>query len=86
MNKVLIYNKKSISKSTTWLLFLLFGWSYGSMGKIGLQLLYWFTGGGFGLWMLYRLFTLNKAIKKYNLDIAIGLGMSEEELKILDLM
>ena len=30
------------NKSTAWIFFILFGWSYGSLGKISLQLL-WYT-------------------------------------------
>jgi len=46
------------------------GWSYGSLNKIGLQLLYYFSLGGLGMWMIIRLFTLNGAIKDYNRTIA----------------
>lgn len=55
-----------INPTTAWLMFLFLGWSYGSMGQMGKQILYYLTLGGLGLWTIYRLFTLNSAIRKYN--------------------
>jgi len=49
-----------------WLLFLFLGWSYGSLGQPWKQVFFYLTFGGFGFWTIYRLFTLNKAIRKYN--------------------
>jgi hypothetical protein len=40
------------------------------MDKIGKQILFYLTLGGCGIWTLYRLFTLNGAIKEYNKKIA----------------
>ena len=34
-NKEAIYNGRKVSKSKVWLLFLFFGWSYGTFDKIG---------------------------------------------------
>ena len=52
-NKEAIYNGRKVSKSKTWLLFLFLGWSYGAFDKIGKQILFYCTAGGFGLWTLY---------------------------------
>ena len=52
--------------STIWITFLFLGWSYGSLGQPVKQLFYYLTLGGFGLWTLYVLFTLNSKIRKYN--------------------
>jgi len=84
-DKLMIYNQRSVNKTTTWLLFLFLGWSYGSMDQIGKQILYYLTGGGFFLWTLYRLFTLNGAIRKYNLRIAAEVGMDNKEMAVLGL-
>ena len=81
--KVNIYLSQKANPSTVWLLFLFFGWSYGSLGKIGTQILYYITLGGFGLWMLVRLFTLQGAIKKHNRDLALRIGLTEAEIKAL---
>ena len=45
-NKEAIYNGRKVSKSKTWLLFLFLGWSYGSIDKIGKQILFYVTAGG----------------------------------------
>jgi len=58
--------KKQLDKSTVWLLFLFLGWSYGSFGKIAKQIIFYCTFGGFGIWTLYVLFTLNNKIEKFN--------------------
>jgi len=68
------------NSSTIWLLFIFLGWSYGSMEQIGKQIFFYLTAGGLGLWVLYRLFTLSGAIKKYNKTLAIRLGMSSDEM------
>ena len=42
-SKLLAYQNASANKTTVWLLFLFLGWSYGSMDKIGLQIVYYLT-------------------------------------------
>lgn len=86
MDKQFIYAQRSIRPTSTWVLFILFGWSYGSMNKMGLQLMYWLTLGGFGVWALIRLLTLNDAIREYNLTIGRECGFTEDELRQLGLL
>ena len=81
--KILLAQNQLANTTTTWLLFLFLGWSYGSLGKIGLQILYYITLGGFGLWTLIRLFTLNEAIKEYNKNICVRIGLSADEMLML---
>ena len=85
-DKLLAFNSRKANSTNIWLLFLFLGWSYGSLGKIGLQILYYFTLGGFGVWVLIRLFTLNGAIKKYNRTISNELKMDAEDMNLLNLM
>ena len=86
MDKFQIYQERKYNSTTGWLLFLFLGWSYGSMNKIGKQIFFYLTLGGLGLWTLYRLFTLNRAMKEYNKKIAIGLGFENKELLQLRLI
>tara|TARA_B100001059_G_scaffold108272_1_gene108077 strand:- start:324 stop:584 length:261 start_codon:yes stop_codon:yes gene_type:complete len=86
MDKLLVYQERKYNTSTGWLLFLLLGWSYGSMNSMGKQIFYYITLGGVGLWTLYRLFTLSSAMKKYNKKIAIELGFDNKELLQLGLI
>ena len=86
MDKHEIYRERKANSSTIWILFIFLGWSYGSLGKIGLQIFYYLTLGGLGIWMLIRLFTLNGAIKEYNKNIAKDVGFSNDELVQLGLL
>jgi hypothetical protein len=85
-NKLLAFQSRQVNSTKIWLLFLFLGWSYGSLDKIGIQILYYITAGGLGLWTLIRLFTLNGAIKDYNRKIAEQVGLSAEEMTTLNLV
>ncbi|RUT72829.1 hypothetical protein [Ancylomarina longa] len=85
-NKLLAYESRKANPTTIWLLFLFLGWSYGSLEKIGLQILYYITLGGFGFWALIRLFTLNGSIKSYNRRIAGQVGFDNQEMALLNLL
>ena len=84
-DKLLVYNQRSINKTTTWLLFLFLGWSYGSMDQVGKQIFFYLTLGGLGFWTLFRLFTLNGAIQDYNKKIAAEVGMDNQEMATMGL-
>ena len=86
MDKQFAYNERKANPTLVWLLFLFLGWSYGSLGKIGTQILYYITLGGLGVWALIRLFTLQGAIRDYNRGIAVKLGFSSEELNLMGLV
>lgn len=79
MENLLMYNNSKLNSGKIWILFLFFGWSYGSMDKIGLQILFYLTFGGFGLWTLIRLFTLNSSIKDYNRSIALKCNLTSAQ-------
>ena len=85
-DKLLAFESRKANPTTVWLLFLFLGWSYGSLDKIGLQILYYITFGGFGLWALIRLFTLNGDIKSYNRRIAGQIGLDNQDMAILNLL
>lgn len=80
------YNNRRIDKGTAWILFLLLGWSYGSMGSMLKQIFFYLTLGGLGIWAIYRLFTLNGAIKRYNRAIALEVGLDNNDLLKLGLI
>ena len=86
MDKFQIYEERKYNTTTGWLLFHLLGWSYRSMNKMAKQIFFYITLGGLGLWTIYRLFTLNGAMKKYNKKIAIELGFTNKELVQLGLI
>lgn len=84
-NKLLVYENRKANPSTVWLLFLFLGWSYGSLDKIGMQILFYVTFGGIGIWTLIRLFTLSSAIKSYNRRVAGQVGLDNQEMVALNL-
>ena len=85
-NKLMAYESRKANSTLIWLLFLFLGWSYGSLNKIGVQILFYITAGGFGLWAIVRLFTLNGAIKSYNRVIAAQVGLDNQEMATLNLI
>ena len=85
-DKLFFYNNRKANSSTIWILFLFLGWSYGSLDKAGLQVLFYLTFGGFGIWAFVRLFTLNASIKTYNRQLATKIGLTNEEMLALNLM
>jgi hypothetical protein len=80
-----MYSSQKVNSSTVWILFILFGWSYGSLDKIGLQILYYLTFGGFGFWFFFRLFTLGSSIKEHNRLVGMRCGLSQTDMAIMGL-
>jgi hypothetical protein len=74
--KLMLAQQELVNPTTTWVLFFFLGWSYGSMNQMGLQIAYYLTFGGLGIWTLYRLFTLNSAIKQYNNTVYMKYGLN----------
>ena len=83
---LMIYESTKLNSTVIWLLFLFLGWSYGSMDKVGMQILFYVTVGGFGFWALVRLFTLNGAIKEYNRKKAILANLSSKQMLAMGLV
>lgn len=83
--KLSFYNERKLESGRMWILFLFLGWSYGSMGQMGKQILFYLTLGGLGLWTIYVLFTLSDKIKKFNKNIARQVGLNEEDILMLGL-
>lgn len=86
VERLTIYNSRKLDINQMWILFLFLGWSYGSMNQIGKQIFYYLTFGGFGLWTLYRLFTLSSKVKTYNKIIAQEIGMTISEMMLLGIL
>ncbi|GAI76456.1 unnamed protein product [marine sediment metagenome] len=86
-NTDMLLAKSEFKNSTTiWLLFLFLGWSYGNLGKIGLQILYYITFGCLGLWTIIRLFTLNQSIRNYNQNICVRFNLTTDQMKKLGVL
>ena len=69
MNKHYLQSKiKSVGVAYL-LYFLLFGTHYAYLGKWGLQILFWITLGGLGIWAFIDLFTMSGKVDRYNANI-----------------
>ena len=65
MNKY-YFEKQLKSTGTAYLFFFLFGAHFAYLNKWGLQILFWLTLYGFGIWGLIELFTVSNRVEKYN--------------------
>ena len=67
------------SKGTAFLMYWFLGAHYAYLGKWGVQLAYWFTLGGLGIWLMVDLFRIGGLVKRYNNLIYEELDELEEE-------
>mgnify|MGYP003651789815 FL=1 len=67
------------SKGTAFLMYWFLGSHYAYLGKWGVQLAYWFTLGGLGIWLMVDLFRIGGLVKRYNNLIYEELDELEEE-------
>jgi len=65
------YKRRAKSTGTAYALWFFLGWHYAYIGKWGVQLLYWATGGGVLLWAIADLFRISGLVKNFNKDIAV---------------
>ena len=59
-----------------------FGFHYLYLGRIGMQLIYWLTIGGFGFWMLIDLFRIPGMVERKNEDIARELMAQYQAMRV----
>ena len=69
MNKYLLQSKMK-STGTAYLCWFFLGCHYACLGKWGIQILYWITLGGVGIWVLIDLFLMGSIVNKHNALIA----------------
>jgi hypothetical protein len=68
MNKHYLQSKIK-STGTAYLFWFFFGAHYAYLGNWGIQILYWITLGGLGIWALIDLFTMSGKVNVYNASI-----------------
>lgn len=54
------------STGTAYLMWFLLGAHYAYLGKWGVQILFWITLGGLGIWAFIDLFTMSGKVENYN--------------------
>jgi len=60
------YESHRKSGGLSYVLWLCFGFHYLYLGQLGLQLLYWLTFGGFGLWAIIDLLRIPGMVEQKN--------------------
>lgn len=80
MNKHYLQSKIK-STGTAYLFWFLLGAHYAYLGKWGVQILYWLTFGGVGIWALIDLFSMSGKVNKYNADIFVQIEAIEKKEK-----
>ena len=84
MNK---YQLQSQIKSVgiAYALFIIILGHYGYVGKWGLQLLFWVTLGGMGIWAFIDLFRIPSMVSKHNELLYSQIGEIEKREKLHDI-
>ena len=65
------YRRKAKSVGVAYVLWFVIGLHYIYLGKLGWQLFYWVTLGGFLIWTFIDLFRIPGLVKDHNQDAAI---------------
>lgn len=68
MNKYYLQSK--LKSSGTGYITWLFSFHYAYLGMWGIQILFWITLGGFGIWWFIDLFRISSMVDSYNLKIS----------------
>ena len=76
------YQHRRKSGLIAYILWFLFGFHYLYLGRIGIQLIYWLTAGGFGLWMLIDIFRIPGMVERKNEDIARELMVQYQAIRV----
>ena len=69
MNKHYLMSKMK-STGIAYLCWFFIGVHYAYLGRWGLQILYWITAGGLGIWALVDLFHIPTKVTNYNLEVS----------------
>ncbi|MEC5395650.1 TM2 domain-containing protein [Bergeyella sp. RCAD1439] len=78
MNKHYLMSKMK-STGTAYLCWFFLGCHYAYLGRWGLQILYWITFGGMGIWALIDLFLMPSKVNAHNLAIARQIDLIEKK-------
>lgn len=84
MNKYELQGKIK-STGTAYLFWFLLGAHFAYLGRWGMQLLFWFTLGGIGVWAIVELFLISGRVQKYNAPIYQQLADLDKKEKAEDM-
>jgi hypothetical protein len=84
MNKYMLQSQIK-STGTAYVLWFFLGAHFAYLGKWGIQILFWITLGGFGLWWFIELFLTAGRIERHNAKIYMQIDDIEKREKSDDL-
>lgn len=64
------YTRRAKTAAPAYILWLLLGFHYIYLGKWGLQILFWLTWGGLGIWWIVDVFRIPSMVRDHNKDVA----------------
>lgn len=64
------YDRRKKITSEAYAFWLLFGTHYAYLGKWGVQVIFWLTAAGFGLWWIIDVFRVGSLVRDHNENIA----------------
>lgn len=67
------FDRSKKSTATAYLAWFLLGWHYLYMGKVGTQIAFWITAGGFFVWWIVDALRVPGMVARHNEDLARGL-------------
>lgn len=66
-----LYTSRRKTKRMGYISGLILGWHYLYMGKVGMQIVFWLTGGGLLIWWIIDMLRMPMIISKHNNDVAV---------------
>lgn len=76
----MILNNSLKKTGTAYLFWIILGAHYAYLNKWGLQILFWLTFGGFGIWALIDLFTIPSKVDAFNAPIYAQMEKLDEKI------
>ncbi|MEI7775954.1 MAG: TM2 domain-containing protein [Verrucomicrobiota bacterium] len=74
------YDARAKSTLFAYIAWFLLGWHYLYLKRTGLQIAFWLTAGGFGIWWLVDFFRVHGMVRKLNEDLARELMVQYKSL------
>jgi len=66
------FYRREKDMACAYVFWVLFGLHYAYLGKWGMQLLFWLTAAGLGVWWFIDLFRIPGLVRNYNADVSIN--------------
>ncbi|MCX2743115.1 TM2 domain-containing protein [Mangrovivirga sp. M17] len=82
-NKHILFGKIK-SPGVAYLCWFILGCHYAYLGRWGVQILYWLTFGGLGIWAIIDIFLIPSKVERHNREIYMRIDQIEKEEKSME--